>query len=138
MKLCRRYKLSIMQALKIDSAMLDLFVKLTNLDEDFIAAQIDKIQEESTKRFHGDPASYEGAADLVMDIIDYYLDNHGVEAINHESFWNGKYWRDTGAIYSNAGDTYGTTVLYDINKEEFLVTSWGDWYEQNVEQEEEA
>jgi len=139
MKLCRRNKYNIMQALKIDADTFDLFVKLTNLDEDFIAAQVDKIEyEDNAKRFHGDAASYEGAADLAMDIIDYHLGNHGVEAINHESFWNGKYWRDTGAIYINAGDTYDTTVLYDINKEEFRVTCWGDWYEQNVKEEEEA
>lgn len=137
MKLCRRNKYNIMQALKIDADTFDLFVKLTNLDEDFIAAQIDKIEEESTKRFHGDPASYEGAADLVMDIIDYYLDNHGVEAISSPLVWQ-RYWHNTVAIYSNAGDTYDATVLYDTEKEEFLVTSWGDWYEQNVEEEEEA
>ena len=34
------------------------------------------------------------------------------------------------ASYVNMGDTYVATILYDIEKGEFFVTSWGDWVEE--------
>jgi hypothetical protein len=69
--------------------------------------------------------------ELAMQLIDLELDNHGVESIRHEPWWDGQFWMDCGAIYSNTGDGYKATVLYDVRKEVFLVTSWADWYEAN-------
>lgn len=39
------------------------------------------------------------------------------------------YWGDTVALYVNTGDTYNTTVVYDVGRDLFYVTSWGDWLE---------
>ena len=33
------------------------------------------------------------------------------------------------AEYINMGDTYSPTLLFDIKESEFVLTSWGDWYE---------
>lgn len=47
---------------------------------------------------------------------------HGVEYI-HE----GK----THIAYVNTGYTYTSTIIYDYNKQKFLVSSWGDIVERN-------
>jgi hypothetical protein len=31
------------------------------------------------------------------------------------------------AVYVNLGDTYTTTLLYDYNRDKWIITSWGDW-----------
>ena len=67
---------------------------------------------------------------------------HGVEAITlddqyelkGETVYNRHYWGDCVFLYCNSGDTYSPTIGYDVNKEEFLITSWGDWYEENVKE----
>jgi hypothetical protein len=33
------------------------------------------------------------------------------------------------ALYVNTGETYDITVLYDVHKRKFELTSWGDWLE---------
>jgi hypothetical protein len=57
------------------------------------------------------------------------LDGHGFEPIR-SSDWNDSYWGDVIAIYCNMGDAYDTTILYDVNRRAWYVTSYGDWVEQ--------
>jgi hypothetical protein len=52
-----------------------------------------------------------------------------VEALTHESAYVNKYYYDIIGLYINFGDTYSPTVLYDTVNGEFLLTSWGDFYE---------
>lgn len=33
------------------------------------------------------------------------------------------------AVYLNTGDTYAATLLYDVDRNRWYVTSWGDWVE---------
>jgi hypothetical protein len=33
------------------------------------------------------------------------------------------------AAYINLGDTYTTTLLYDYQRDKWIITSWGDWVE---------
>jgi hypothetical protein len=65
-----------------------------------------------------------------MDRISDLLKGYGVEAIRGDT-WEGSFWTDCVALYVNMGDTYVPTVLYDVNKDVFRVTSWGDWVEIN-------
>ena len=55
---------------------------------------------------------------------------HGVEAIiDPRKSFRGVYGQ-VAAFYLNTGDTYDTTLLYDVDKREYEITSWGDWLEQ--------
>ncbi len=77
-------------------------------------------------------------AEAVLEEVNKLIDGHGVEALRDENAWD-NYYGDTIATYVNMGDTYETTLLYDVREHEFHVTSWGDWYEAyEAEQEEES
>ena len=87
----------------------------------------DKVDAEN--KSHWDDA-YLRAVDKAMEEANEILGGHGVEAVPGEGADNGKYWRDTIALYVNLGDTYDTTVMYDTETEEFFVGSWGDFLEE--------
>ena len=71
--------------------------------------------------------------ELIMEAINQELKGYGVEAL-----------RDEGdrpiADYINFGGTYHPTILRDLATGEFILTSWGDWWEewesQNCKEEE--
>ena len=56
---------------------------------------------------------------LVLMAINEVLDGYGVEY--HEGF---------NFEYVNMGDTYTLTVIYDWDKKEYFLTSWGDYVEE--------
>lgn len=88
-------------------------------------------------RYHfTDMNRWDERASAAMDVIDFILGGHGVEPIRDPNVLEG-YWGDTVALYSNRGDTYDATVVYDVNSERFELTSWGDWVEANLQGEEE-
>ena len=55
------------------------------------------------------------------------LGGHGIEAIRGDG-WD-SFYGDTAALYVNQGDTYAETLLYDIDRGKWLVTTVGDWIE---------
>ena len=62
-----------------------------------------------------------GSAESRLEAIDRILGGFGVEHVAGPG--------DSGTLdYVNAGDTYAGTVGLD-DSGDFLVTSWGDWYE---------
>jgi len=65
-----------------------------------------------------------------LNCIDKILENFGVECLTHYSCYD-EYLRysDIFAMYSNNGDTYAPTILYDYRYGRYLLTSWGDYYE---------
>jgi hypothetical protein len=64
----------------------------------------------------------------LMDIFNEKLGGYGVEVLRSSDFRK-SYWGDIIALYVNMGETYETTILYDIDNEEFIKTSWGDFME---------
>jgi hypothetical protein len=70
--------------------------------------------------------------DDVMDVIDNLISGYGVEVIRSNNI-NNKYWIDVVATYINLGDTYKTTILYDVINNEFLCISYGNWIENHPE-----
>lgn len=58
-----------------------------------------------------------------MQAIDKLIEGFGCEAI----FGDDPYWPDMG--YSNQGDTYAPTIVFDYVDNVFRVCSWGDWIE---------
>ncbi len=67
--------------------------------------------------------------ELIMHAIDTVMGTHGVEAVytDYDSSLN-----HPTAVYCNTGETYDPTIVYCYQRDRFLVTSWGDYYENNV------
>lgn len=59
----------------------------------------------------------------VLGVANRVLANFGTETVYRK--------RDGAPVlaYSNTGDTYGLTLVYDFTVNRFRVTSWGDWVE---------
>ena len=70
---------------------------------------------------------------VVMQYLDRELQFHGVEAIPGENEWD-DYWGDILALYLNSGDTYWITIIVDLKKDRFVLTTYGDFVEE-LEQE---
>lgn len=70
------------------------------------------------------------SADAALDDADRRLEGHGVEAIRGD-YHVDNYYYDIVALYVNMGDTYNGTILYETDTGRFLVTTMGDWVEQN-------
>lgn len=73
---------------------------------------------------HGNVTDYPQSALPILEHVNASIKNaHGVEAIYQG---NDK----PSCMYVNTGDTYNATLLYDDRLNKFLVTSWGDWMEE--------
>jgi len=74
---------------------------------------------DSVKRWvnecYNTPSHYE----LVMEAANEVLVCFGVEALGNVS-----------AVYCNTGDTYATTLIYDLENDRYLWSAWGDFVEQ--------
>lgn len=70
--------------------------------------------------------------EIAMQDANALLKGHGVEAIRGRHK-NG-YWQDIVALYVNMGDSYNATVLYDVEAEQFDITTYGDWVEQHSDE----
>lgn len=77
-----------------------------------------------------DAAGDHDAVDRVLAELDAHMGGYGIEAIRGE-YHVDNYYYDIVALYVNTGDTYNATVLYETEKERFLVTTMGDWVEHN-------
>ena len=67
--------------------------------------------------------------ELQLAACDAILGTHGTEPIRVEGAWVDNYHFDIVATYCNTGDSYEATILYDTERDEFYVTSYGDWIE---------
>ena len=63
---------------------------------------------------------YRGSYYKHLERLDKILNNHGVESICERDDFRG----DSAISYSNAGDTYDTTLLYVKGK--LMIGCWGD------------
>ena len=67
-------------------------------------------------------------AEANIEKIDKLIEHHGVEVIRGEDVHD-SYFQDAIALYSNSGDTYAPTIIYDIEDKEYLLTTVGDYQE---------
>jgi len=65
--------------------------------------------------------------EMILRKIDRILGNRGIESIVNQDAYVNAYWQNTIAVYSNAGNSYVPTVLYDTAKKNLIITSYGDW-----------
>jgi len=76
--------------------------------------------------------SYPSQQELVMKALDDMIDGFGIEAIRGPDDPD-----KILATYVNTGDTYSSTVVYDLEKDEYVLTTWGDWYSGWIEEQNE-
>lgn len=78
-----------------------------------------------TSQEHGE------AAYRIITLANSVLGGSGVEAITVEGYEVDKhYYYGAVAQYVNLGLPETTTIVFDTEKREFLITSWGGWYEE--------
>lgn len=75
----------------------------------------------------------EDKVDFILEYFNTLLNGHGIEFIRNGKMWS-RYYHDMALLYVNTGDTYSTTFAYDVRQEKFIVTSWGDWFENEKKQ----
>lgn len=69
-------------------------------------------------------------ADKVLDLADKMLETYGVEFIEGD-YQVDRHYYNIVALYLNTGDTYGATLLFETERERFVLTTMGDWVERN-------
>ncbi len=70
--------------------------------------------------------------DKILEIFNQAVRNYGIEAISGRD-WINNYYGNINLLYSNTGDTYAKTLIYDTLKDRFYLTSWGDIVEYEME-----
>lgn len=68
--------------------------------------------------------------ELTMAALDDLLEGNGVECIRHPDDSD-----NIIASYVNMGDTYDGTIVLDEESGDFVLTTWGDWYEGWIEEQ---
>lgn len=74
-----------------------------------------------------DPPSNPAHVSAAMTRANELLEAHGVEAVYDDRGGFSGYWQNIVALYVNMGDAYTATVLYDVRRGQFFVTTWGDF-----------
>lgn len=75
--------------------------------------------------------------DDALEMANTMLSGSGVESLQPEGAWVDRYYREAILLYVNLGDTYDNTIWFDTDQGEFGVGSWGDFYEEWEQQQEE-
>ena len=94
-----------------------------------------------------DPMTLPGVADWVrrcysepprvekiLEALNELLEGYGTEVIRGR--YVDSFWRESQLAYVNMGETYAPTIGYDTEEDEYVLTSWGDWYEANEDERE--
>ena len=65
-----------------------------------------------------------------LTVLNELIDGHGIEPIQvSEELYQDSYYGNCIGEYINLGDTYITTIVFNTIDREWLVTSWGDYFE---------
>lgn len=73
---------------------------------------------------------YFSREEQIMEALNELLECYGVEGLRVEGAWIDNEHGDIVAHYLNTGDAYTETVLYDPMKDEFVLTTYGDWLDE--------
>ncbi len=68
--------------------------------------------------------------DEAIEAFDKEIGNYGIEAIEGNKYVD-SYYMNINLLYSNAGDTYDKTLIYDTLNQKFIVSDWGTIVERN-------
>lgn len=120
----------------IDGIKLILAKKIVNNEMDSDELELFESNQHWIKHCFNRPNDNE----LSMNALNELLEGHGIEAIRNENAYVNRYYSDCIGTYVNMGDTYINTIVYDTESNEYILTSWGDFYEsyeQSIENESE-
>ena len=67
-------------------------------------------------------------SELVERALDAELGTYGTEIVRGDR-WD-RFYCDTVAVYLNTGDTYGTTLLFDVPARRWIICDLGTFVEQ--------
>lgn len=102
--------------------MHNFFAEYMKHDGDWAVPQLAEMQ----RLFRGSSnAASMRSVNQALDRANKIMHGHGVEEITGRP--NGE--MSTVALYVNMGDTYSSTIIYDVLEDKFFVGTWGDWYE---------
>ena len=88
-----------------------------------ISGEYDPLKYSNVQKWYDDCYCKPGGGTLIMEAINQELHGYGVEAVMDDS-------GTPIADYINFGETYHPTILRDLSTGEFILTSWGDWFEE--------
>ncbi len=77
-----------------------------------------------TQRWVAQCCNYPSQDELVQSALNDILDGFGIESITAPG--------DSStilAVYVNTGDSYGSTIIFDRETEQYECGTWADWYE---------
>lgn len=120
------YKSAPQPTKKMKKVDFDLFTKATKtkmLKEEFQDEMREKVKSLNTQNLEG------RAVSTVLDELNKQFGGYGVEVVNDYQFR--KYYGDIALEYINMGDSYTATIIYDVDKEEFVYDTLGDYIENN-------
>lgn len=70
--------------------------------------------------------------DPTLWLVSGFLGGYGVESIRYANDWVSYYWQDCAWLYVNMGDTYNTTVCYNVKRNSFSICCLGDILENST------
>jgi len=70
------------------------------------------------------------SVDTALKLANVLMHGYGVESIEG-GYQVDRYYYNIVALYVNTGDSYNNTLLYETERERFLLTTMGDWVERN-------
>lgn len=67
------------------------------------------------------------ATDEALELFDKVVENYGIETLRDNDFT--KFYGGIGALYSNNGDSYRATLIFDTRTNEWHLMGWADYAE---------
>jgi len=109
------------------------FVKLyESFSSDFIR-KLNEFFPENYEELKDVLEMWNGKKRTVEDTLEkcaFIIDNYGVESIRASDV-DDSYFLETVALYLNLEDKFATTIIYDVTKNRFMLTSISDWKYEN-------
>lgn len=108
---------------ELRGAFRDLSAKGAQQVLDLIAGKLDPATFKSVQDWVKGCYNVPDKSEQIMKALDELIGGYGVEGITPE----GQTY--PVADYVNTGDTYSATIVRDIENDEYILTTWGDWLE---------
>jgi hypothetical protein len=93
-----------------------------------IAREFSYLSDEDVKKFRKILEDWAHRPIACLKKLNRLLCNYGIEYLEDRKDDQHNMY---GIYFSNTGESYATTILYDMDKGRFFISSWGDVVEKN-------